>query len=161
MGDRVWTGTGYSDVIMFTHRQRNTRNGFLRFGVRGGEYLTVSPGHYLYTDKRQLKSAMSFQRGDMLIRDEGGAVVIESIEKVRGRGLFNPQTVSGSIIVDGFLASTYTTSVDPIVAHGVLMAPVRWLYEISPKVTASISGMFDNGSPMLAYVLPSGKSVVA
>lgn len=40
------------------------------------------------------------------------------------RGLYNPQTKHGSIIVNNILAGTYTTAVAPGLVHAVL-APLR------------------------------------
>lgn len=57
----------------------------------------------------------------------GVPVVVEKVQRVAGKGLYNPQTVLGDIVVDGFLATTYTSAAKAEVAHA-LLAPVRAAY---------------------------------
>jgi hypothetical protein len=57
----------------------------------------------------------------------GRWTAVVSTTLVEATGLYNPQTIHGDIVVDGIVASTYTTAVDPQVAHG-LLAPLRVLY---------------------------------
>ena len=45
----------------------------------------------------------------------------------RARGLYNPHTLHGDVVVDGVLTSTYTGVVHPALAHA-LLAPLRQLY---------------------------------
>ncbi len=47
-----------------------------------------------------------------------------AVDTVWERGLYNPQTAAGDIVVDGFVASTYTTFASPRAAHA-LLAPLR------------------------------------
>ena len=55
---------------------------------------------------------------------EGGVGRVTGVDVVERVGLYNPQTVAGDIFVDGVLASTYTTAVEPELAHA-LLTPLR------------------------------------
>lgn len=162
VGDRVANGEGgFSDVIFFTHRERRSRNAFLRFTTVSGQKLTVSPGHYVYANGGSLRAAESLAIGEGLDLAEDLSSPISFAENVSAQGLYNPQTASGSLVVDGFKVSTYTTAVHPTLAHCVLMAPVRWLYALSAPLAATLAGAFDEGSPLLARLLPSGPGTLA
>lgn len=52
---------------------------------------------------------------------------VASVERVKGLGLFNPQTMDGNIVVDGVVVSTFTQSLDALTAHG-LLSPLRALF---------------------------------
>ena len=48
-------------------------------------------------------------------------------------GLYNPHTMTGDIVVDGVLTSTYTDAVAPSLAHALLW-PVRMLSDAGVQV---------------------------
>eukprot|EP00178_Gracilaria_changii_P021722 TRINITY_DN64423_c0_g1_i1.p1 TRINITY_DN64423_c0_g1~~TRINITY_DN64423_c0_g1_i1.p1 ORF type:complete len:562 (-),score=95.84 TRINITY_DN64423_c0_g1_i1:155-1840(-) len=159
IGDRVMTGDGLSDVVLFTHRHRFGRFEFVRLSVKSGRQLTVSAGHYVFTQNGRLVAASSVVIGDVLRmanHSEDGSVV--GIEKVFESGLYNPQTESGSMVVDGFMTSTYTTAVEPKMAHMVLLAPVRGLYKVWRWPVEQLSSMLEEGSGFARW-MPRGEGV--
>lgn len=158
VGDRVRVGEGvWSEVFMFSHRVVEGVWEYVRVEVESGEWVRVSGGHYLYVGGR-LVEARKVVVGDLLeIVGEGASwmsrVVDVKCEKRRG-GLYNPQTVQGDIVVNGIKASTYTSAVDPRVAHG-LLAPLRLLYKVfnrDPSV-----GLLNGGAERLRKLVPSGR----
>lgn len=90
------------------------------------EYSDSSKQSARWRRKLELGRADNVQVGDSLvlgIRRE--LVPVSRIESVFVKGLYNPQTTCGDLIVDGFLASTYTAAVGaPLTGHA-LMAPWR------------------------------------
>lgn len=101
--------------------------------------LTVSPGHYVYTYKDpamdarqpqrqlqlQLTAAHALRVGKHLVMCHGVWDTVSSItHDVMGVGLFNPQTTSGDLVVDGVWVSAFTMSVRPVLATA-LLAPAR------------------------------------
>ena len=160
VGDRVLTRDGVSDVILFTHKEHTSKNEFLKVTTLKGHSLTISPGHYVYLANGKLSAASKLKIGDQLELINGDASRIISIKNVIDIGLFNPQTVSGSFVVNDVVASTYTTAIDPSLAHTALLAPVRWIYSVSPSIAGLITLGFEHGSPMLTRLLPSGPSLV-
>lgn len=157
VGDRVITADGSaSDIILFTHSEKDTMNRFIRFRTECGRSLTTSRGHYVFANGGMLRAAGSLAIGDSLEILAVGPSRIVDVEVVTARGLYNPQTISGSIVVDEFKASAYTTAVDPSLAHTALLAPVRYFYSLSASFTSICTGMFEHGSSMLASMVPSG-----
>lgn len=139
VGDYVFVGYGqYSRIIDFSHADRNVITSFDRFFTESGQILTVTPSHYIHT-RRGLLPAKLVTANDFLVLADGGYVSVTAKDRVVERGLFNPHTTQGDIVVDGFLVSTYTSAVKPVSAHA-LMAPIRLLdtFGIRPTVLNSL-----------------------
>ena len=94
--------------------------------MSNGNKLQVSEGHYLYANDN-LVIARSVKIGDHLKDHVGRYFSVDSIERRNYRGLFNPQTIQGDIIVNNFLVSTYTEFASPKVAHS-LLSPIRAMF---------------------------------
>lgn len=161
VGDVVLTPDGPSPVIFFTHRLSNISYPFVRIATLNGSIVLTS-GHYVPLWQGGLRRAADVTRGDWLMYG-GDSVPVEvvDVETVRGKGLYNPQTKAGMIIVDGFVATTYTTAIDPVIAHGALLAPIRALFKVSLRLTSIVSGLFSSGAPYLTALLPPGQPVVS
>ena len=148
------TDKEYSPVFMFTHRQKNTVNEFVRIETESGRALSLTKGHYLYINGR-MAAASTVSKGDLLQTSEGKSSRVTEVSKVRARGLYNPQTLHGDVYVDGIRSSTYTTSVEPQLAHNLLM-PLRALFKVT-RMDATM-GFFDNGASTLAKMVPRGQT---
>jgi hypothetical protein len=156
VGDRVAVGGGaFSPVFLFTHRAGGGAHEFVRVTTASGAVLRATPGHYVHVAGRGLVAAGAVRVGDRLRLGGGALTPVVSLARVRAAGLFNPQTLSGEIVVDGIVASTYTTAVAPAVAHAVL-APLRAAFRAFRASTAA----FDAGSTTLAAWAPRGAPVV-
>lgn len=83
--------------------------------------LTVSGGHYV-PSTHGLVEARSLSVLDELYDGNGNLLRVVDARWVVVRGLYAPVTTSGTIEVDGVLASTY--AIRPAVAHA-LVAPLR------------------------------------
>lgn len=113
-------------VIAWTHRDPNYVSGsFIRI-TAGGRTLTVTPGHYVYANARAV-TALEVQKGDYMHGSQGELLLVTMVERVMAKGLYNPQTSHGDIAVNGFLVSTYTSTIKPSVAHAFL-TPLRACY---------------------------------
>lgn len=123
VGDVVRVGKDtFSRVFMFTHKMVDTTNHFVSLKTGAAE-IELTSGHYLYVNGA-LAAASTVNVGDFLTLATGKASTVEAVGVSIRVGLYNPQTVSGDIVVSGVLASTYTTAVEPSLAHAVL-APFR------------------------------------
>lgn len=123
VGDKVLVSTTenvYSTVHTFTHSDARVSSEFIRLSFKGTT-LEVSPGHYVYVEKRGLIAARNINAGDMMSNRR-----VLKVEKTYATGLFNPHTLKGDIVVDGILASCYTEAVEVAEAHA-LLAPLRML----------------------------------
>lgn len=124
IGDNLHVGNGvFSPVFAFTHRDALPAHTYTRLSTASGAALTLTSSHYLYANLA-LVPASAVRPGDVLTLASGRTSPVVSVDRVSGHGLYNPQTVSGDIVVDGVVASTYTTAVEPALAHAAL-APLR------------------------------------
>lgn len=142
IGDSVHVGDGqFSPVIMFTHQDDDARTWFVRVITDDNNVLVASAGHYVYANG-QLMPMRKIRVGDAMQviynhrRSDGASMTVRSVSKVRGNGLYNPQTASGDIVVNGFKSSCYTEAVQVNTAHALLL-PIRllrrvWLWTVCP-----------------------------
>lgn len=125
VGDEVAVGGGaFSRVFMFTHRVAEGRFRFVELRTRSAR-IALSAGHYIYA-AGSLKAAGDVRVGDSLRLADGTEERVRSARWVKEKGLYNPQTEQGDIVVNGVVASTYTEAVPPKAAHA-LLTPARAL----------------------------------
>jgi hypothetical protein len=156
VGDRVLDVGGlHTDVFLFTHRDDSDRlHPFVELRTADGGALTLSPGHYLYTPGGLL-AAQDVRVGSHVVRADGSHARVTARRSVSKRGLYNPQSVSGSLVVDGFAVSTFTTAVLPSYAHA-LLAPLRTVYRASAPDSFARRGLqrlFTNGAGELSRLV--------
>lgn len=119
------------EVFMFSHRDENVWAPFVTFRLKGGRVLTVSEGHFIFrwtkSKLQELVTAGDVRVGDDLVGGDGEVVNVVAVGNAWARGLYNPHTISGYMVLGGVKVSVYTVAVNPAVARGML-APVRGLY---------------------------------
>jgi hypothetical protein len=135
---------------MFTHADDDAASDFIALSTVAGRTIAMSPGHYVYLNG-VLSPASSAHIGDELTLSSGSQSRITSVRRQRARGLYNPQTLHGDIVVNGVVASTYTTAVSPSFGHAWL-APMRLLYRLFGISGATLR----KGADHLANLLPDG-----
>jgi Hint module/Copper type II ascorbate-dependent monooxygenase, C-terminal domain len=157
VGDRVLVGDGtFSHVFMFTHKVGDeVCREFVRITTDSGNTIVATNGHYIPTVGKGLSAAGSVCVGDrLLVSASGGGLTSATVtytERVTRNGLYNPQTARGDIVVDGIVASTYTTAVEPRLAHAIL-TPLRALY----RWFGMYSSGLESGSGVLSALAPAG-----
>jgi Hint module len=157
VGDRVLVGDGtFSQIFMFTHKVGDEiGREFVRITTDSGNAIVATKGHYIPTAGNGLSAAGSVRVGDQLfVSDSRGrltSATVTSTERVTRTGLYNPQTVRGDIVVDGIVASTYTTAVEPRLAHAIL-TPLRAVY----RWFGMYSSGLESGSGALSALAPAG-----
>jgi preprotein translocase subunit YajC len=161
VGDRVLVGDGtFSHVFMFTHKvDDEVGREFVRITTDSDNTVVATEGHYIPTVGNGLSTAGSLCVGDQLfVSGSGGgftSATVTSTERVTRTGLYNPQTVRGDIVVDGIVASTYTTAVEPRLAHAIL-TPLRALYlwfdVYSSSLENGLGGLWALAPAMHRYV---------
>lgn len=155
-GDAVRvSATAFSPVFMWTHKMATGTFDFLRLTTSTGSALTVTPGHYLWVNG-ELKAAKAVVVGDALESVATAAdVTVTAVTRVSATGLYNPQTLDGNIVVDGFRASTYTMAIQPTVASA-LLAPLRVLFRASRGAVSVKAWEGVGGGRQWAELLPRG-----
>ncbi len=128
IGDQVEVGAGeYSAVYMFTHREESKMHEFVELETERGARLRLTAGHFVYADGA-LKRADEVRVGEHVADRNSNPSRVVSIGMVVDKGLYNPQTLHGDIVVEGVVASTYTRTFDKPVAHAML-APMRAVHQ--------------------------------
>lgn len=153
IGDRVRVGSGatdFSDVFMFTHKMEDAVNTFVQLKLASGDVLRLTPGHYMYANGA-MTAAKNVAVGDKIELGSGARTTVASVSSVTDTGLFNPQTLQGDIVVNGVRASTYTTAVEPTLAHS-LLAPLRFMFSAGIAKDPSF-GVLENGAGPVTSML--------
>lgn len=123
-GQDVSVGGGkFSRVYGFSHNDAHTLSHFIILSTESGHTLRATSGHFVYVNG--LPTMMSRASiGDTLTLHNGKTSKIIKIDTKLLRGLYNPQTVDGNIVVNGVLATTFTAAVRPVFANAALL-PLR------------------------------------
>ncbi len=105
---------------------------FLNIKTYSNKNIRVSASHLIAVPGGQFKFAKSLNREDVIITYDFNKQMkleekIESILIEPVDGFAGPLTMSGTLLVDGILASSYAVIESQKLAHAV-MAPVRWWY---------------------------------
>lgn len=145
----------HSEVYLFSHKIHTGLRDFVRIESDGGHVITMTPKHYVYANGR-MTAAGAVRKGDVLSTLDGPAKV-SAVRGVKAEGLFAPHTMHGDIVVNRVLASSYTQSVHPTVAHYAL-APVRALARMGVK--EPLGELLYEGADNLAAWAPSGPRLV-
>lgn len=151
VGDSVSVGKGeFSTVFMFTHKLSSVENEFVALESASGAKLSLTSGHFLYVNG-ELAPARTVTVGDKIELASGAVDTVENVGRVTAKGLFNPQTLHGDVVVNGIRASTYTTAIAPSLAH-TLLVPLRALFE-SGVVRDPTFGLLEGGAGAFTSVL--------
>lgn len=161
IGDRVAVGTDakgnqiYSAVYLFSHQDRDVIADFVRIFATNDRMLDLSAGHYLHVNGKLMR-ASAVRVGDELIGQGGSSIRVLRVMRVRQKGLYNPQTMFGNIVVNGVLTSTFTSAVEPAVASA-LLSPLRAAYRVGSGFSRRIAAMLSEGGCGMENVFPGGR----
>ena len=132
VGDKVLAvgadgALAYEDVYFFGHRDGASEAEFVRLELKGGASLELTPDHFVPVlpagasggggfKRARMAYARDVKAGDLLLvaprRGDAGAApeaaAVARVRSVRRKGLFNPYTMGGAIVVDGVVASAHS-----------------------------------------------------
>lgn len=110
IGDAVMgANNGYSVVHGFYHRDDSAEADFFSIETnRTMKPLEMTGNHLLFVNHTAIP-AKQVQVGDLL-----GNAVVTAVGMVKRKGVYSPATFAGSILVNGVLASTYTSQLDSV-----------------------------------------------
>jgi hypothetical protein len=128
IGDRVLAmdASGsliFSDIYMFGHRDPTTRAAFVKITTGSGAIMHLTPDHYLYatiptnssawaTSSKLLPARAITTQHYVWVSVPGDSLQLENVVEVSlhmDTGIFNPYTLSGTIVVNGVLASSHSS----------------------------------------------------
>jgi Hint module len=158
VGDSVRSSaTAFTKVLLFTHADDAIETEFvnIHWDLESSP-ISLSPNHYIHCNGK-LVVASAVQVGDTIISgvDGGRSLTVTGVDRKRMVGLYNPQTASGNIVVNGIVASTFTTAV-PIKLAQVLLTPLKIASETFSIDIPGLSRFFRFGAPWAAALLPYG-----
>lgn len=134
IGDRVLVGTNrFESVYSFGHRDPDRIVEYLEITTEANSTLRISADHMVWTLK-SFAPAWHLRIGDELMDGPSGKpVVIASIRNVLSKGAYAPFTPSGTIVVDGVLASSFVSlsADDSIEIAGGFELSMQWMARMS------------------------------
>jgi hypothetical protein len=134
----------WSDVCAWAHREPNRVAKYLNLTTQQtGRSLTISPEHLVavvrngqmdYTKAGTLTNEDRLLACDVGANAKGGvwAEQIKSITQVESLGVYAPVTTSGTVVVNGIVASCYAAVGSHRAAHAA-MKPVRSQWKRHPE----------------------------
>eukprot|EP00181_Compsopogon_caeruleus_P004161 CAMPEP_0184689504 /NCGR_PEP_ID=MMETSP0312-20130426/30692_1 /TAXON_ID=31354 /ORGANISM="Compsopogon coeruleus, Strain SAG 36.94" /LENGTH=1155 /DNA_ID=CAMNT_0027146859 /DNA_START=2062 /DNA_END=5529 /DNA_ORIENTATION=+ len=142
VGDRVRVGsTQYSTVYLFGHKLPHQPHRYLRIHTANAT-LELSSNHFVYVlilvssptaHTTRLLPAKLLRTGMKLVNADGSSETITQVTNIQRTGLYNPHTLQGDLIVNGFLVSSYNAFADPGITHWLLL-PERLAYRVGLSI---------------------------
>lgn len=112
LGDAVLDASGaYSPVYFFSHADASVKAAYVELSLEGGSKLSLTPDHYVAANGHVVY-AKDVAIGDAIDYVDAGVTKSGAVVKtseVLERGLYNPYTLSGTIVVDGVVASCHSS----------------------------------------------------
>ena len=164
VGDRVQVvyadgSIGYDDIYLMTHNDPAWSATYVKVELASGQSLTLSPRHFVPVSEagsawgeHVLKGANELAVGSVVWHRDAQGVIQSSkvthVDWVVANGAFNPMTASGTVVVDGIVASAHSDwFLDGVVSaeiqghvYQAILAPVRLAYDlIGPEWTQKIT----------------------
>jgi hypothetical protein len=128
VGDIIQVGRNeYSPIYMFSHQSPKEFSNFVRISTSSNDSIVLTPNHLLFVND-VLTEASQAKLQDKVALADGTRAIIVKIDYESGYfGLYNPHTLNGNIVVEGVVASAYTSSY-PLSLAKSLLWPVRVAY---------------------------------
>lgn len=135
----------FEKIFLWTHQDPHATAAFVQIEVAPGFVLHLTAGHYLWAQEQdggqpaQLRRAADVRVGDSVwvvdAQERGvNASTVTAVGVQLLGGLYNPHTRSGSIIINGVAASTFTDVLPPSeAAHTAATLPAWLLYQLLPS----------------------------
>jgi len=121
LGDKVLTQNGYESIYSWSHHNVQKEAEFIQLLP---SRIELSPNHLIFLENGVAVPAGTVKAGDTLLSGE----VVTYVRSVTRRGVYAPFTYSGTIIVNGQLASTFVSLQDK---SNVLLLNGGWSTGIS------------------------------
>ena len=109
IGDKVLvSGNKYEPVYSFGHRDAGVSAEYLEIHSDStNDPLKLSRDHMILAGGEHWVPAAGLRVGGTLTKGDGSVVVVTKIQDVKRKGIFAPFTASGSIVVNGIVASNF------------------------------------------------------
>ncbi|CAN8077276.1 unnamed protein product [Agarophyton chilense] len=132
IGDRVKVAhpKEYSEVYFFSHNHADKQSDFVNIKTSLDDAaLTLSPGHFMYANGALVEASRVVVGDKVSVSHDSKIAEVTQVSRIKAKGLHNPHTVHGDIIVNGVVASTLTSTLHPSLAKFIL-TPLKMVYRI-------------------------------
>ena len=181
LGERVLTldargALTYSDVILFFHKDAETKTQYLQLETDSGHRLTITANHLMHSSttpiqntqnaatETQITFARNIARGHYILYTDLASQSVKTecvanVTVVRTRGMYAPLTKHGTIVVENYVTSCYAHINSHSIAHACL-APMRLVYDLyslfftTPRAShlnSSQQTLFDNSLVLTSH----------
>ena len=131
----------YSEVLLFLDRDPGQVRTFIHLKTESGRTLTLTPSHLLETSSTdssefRVTFAGKLEPGNIVLVNTEDSFLAEKVVEVsvtKLKGVYAPLTVTGTLVVDDVLASSYAVIDSQTIAHAAF-APIRWLHSFKSNV---------------------------
>ena len=121
VGTLIHDGSSYSRVVGFLHRSIDIApTQYLSINFDNDQQLEISPKHCIFLADGHDMFARDVQVGDVMASGQ----VVRSIDRTKYNSLFAPLTETGTVMVNGVLASCYADFPHSI-SHAVVFFPMQ------------------------------------
>jgi len=133
IGDMAQTEEGeFSRIYSFGHFSHHSKSEYLQLHTEDqGSPLEITKDHLVFVETRGSVPAFAVSVGDRVLGAGKNVAEVTKITKVTRAGAFAPFTESGTIVVNGVLASSYVSLQDDesgsFVIGGTKTFPMHWL----------------------------------
>ena len=128
----------FERVYSFGHRDETAKGEFVQIYASGLKNpLELSKDHMLFVQNHSVKKSVPaslVQTGDSLVMGSGPVAEVQHTKTVVRRGAYAPFTASGTIVVNGVMASNYVSlqeDSDVLVIGGIKIFSMQWLAYLS------------------------------
>lgn len=126
IGDVVRSRAGEtSKIFTFSHHDPFSYAIYVTIWTGCNRKLSLTEGHFLYVNRR-LREAETVRIGDYLTLGNGSMCMVTAVCRELHRGVFNPHSLVGNLLVNDIWTSSYTSAMPYRSAHGML-TPIRAL----------------------------------
>jgi len=163
VGDAVLDGDGlFSPIFMFGHKDPGADSPFVELRTATNHTIQMSATHYLEADGVMMNAGDV--RPGMTVIGGGEQSAVTSTKMIAAKGLYNPITLSGTIVVNGVAASAHSewfldgllpTRWLPTV-YQAFLAPARAIYWMNPAWAKRIDVALNKELPGGSNTLEQG-----
>merc|ERR1712072_665362 len=132
----IETQVGLEPGLGFIHKSDSLETSYIRITHDQASSIELSGDHMLFLADGQSILAKQVLVGDHLSTPSGVPAVVKEITLTSSKGFIAPLTPSGTININGVVASVYTSPVHhaPQWAAHAAFAPLRLLWSILPEM---------------------------
>jgi len=154
IGDRIRTKDGHSTYYLTSHQDPLALTEMVSIVTESGHSVTATPDHYIPLHQGGNKPMGKVISGDLILVQTDDRVEVSAVKTISvsvEKGLYNPISLSGDMIVQGvvmscwsdwFLEGFLSGAIIPSVYQAITF-PIRLLYHVLPRSFIHFASVFE------------------